>query len=39
MEWFYFARKRGTEAITDEFDLSKLDLHKLLSAHKDLHDL
>jgi hypothetical protein len=30
LDWFYFARKRGTEAITDEFDLRKLDRDKLL---------
>jgi hypothetical protein len=30
LDWFYLARKRGTEAITDEFDLRKLDRDKLL---------
>jgi hypothetical protein len=32
------ARKRGTEAIADEFDLHKLDRDKLLS-RKNIHDL
>jgi hypothetical protein len=30
LDWFYLARKRGTDVITDEFDLCKLDRDKLL---------
>jgi hypothetical protein len=30
LDWLYLARKRGSEPITDEFDLRKLDREKLL---------
>jgi hypothetical protein len=30
LDWFYLERKRGAEAITDEFDFRKLDREKLL---------
>jgi hypothetical protein len=30
LDWFYLARKRGTEVITDEFDLRELDRDRLL---------
>jgi DNA-binding Lrp family transcriptional regulator len=30
LDWFYLERKRGAEAITDEYDFSKLDREKLL---------
>jgi hypothetical protein len=31
LDWLYLQRKCGAEAITDEFDLSKLDAQKLLA--------
>lgn len=30
LDWFYLERKRGAEAITDEFDFGKVDREKLL---------
>ena len=30
LDWFYLERKRGAQAITDEFDFRKLDREKLL---------